>query len=163
MASVGCSFETVEALFAAEHDRLVVALAVAFDPTSAEDAVQEAFVAADRRWRTVRTLEDPAGWVRRVAINRLLNGRRDRRRRAEILELVRAPSADDLTDDLLDLRSVLMQLPDRMRTVTCLYYLADLSVDEVAAALDISAGTVKSTLHDARARMRSSLKDTRHV
>ena len=163
MAAVGCSFDTVEDLFEAEHDRLVAGLAVAFDPAAAEDAVQDAFIAADRRWAKVRSLDDPAGWVRRVAVNRLLNARRDRRRRAEILELVRPAPMDDLTDDLLDLRRSLGLLPTRMRTVTCLYYLSGLLVDEVAAALDVSPGTVKSTLHEARIRMRATLEDTRHV
>ena len=74
----------VDTLFEEHYPRLVRSLAVAFDPESAADAVQEAFVAADRRWTKVSQYADPAAWVRRVAVNRLLNDRRNLRRRREI-------------------------------------------------------------------------------
>ena len=163
MGSVEPHFDTVEELFEAEHDRLLAGLAVAFDPSAAADAVQEAFIAADRRWSRVRRLDDPAGWVRRVALNRLLNSRRNRRRRSELLSMIRPLDSVDLTADLLDLRAGLAAMPDRMRAVMCLHYLSGLRVEEVAEALDISPGTVKSTLHDGRARLRETLEDTRHV
>jgi Sigma-70 region 2 len=67
----------------------VCSLSVAFDPESAADAVQEAFLAAARRWSRVSAYDEPATWIRRVAINRLLNGKRNDRRRAEILATVR--------------------------------------------------------------------------
>lgn len=51
--------------------------------------------------RLVRSL---AAWVRRVAMNRLLNDRRNRRRRAEILAAVRVVDDGDMTTELLDLR-----------------------------------------------------------
>jgi RNA polymerase sigma-70 factor, ECF subfamily len=142
-------------LFEREYARVVRALAVAFDAESAADAVQEAFIEADRRWARISGYADPAGWVRRVAVHRLLNGRRNAKRRAEILATVRAVADEDLTDDLLDLRRAVAGLPERMRLAVCLHYLADLPVDEVAAALDVSPGTVKSNLHDARARLRT--------
>lgn len=148
----------VSMLFDAEYGRLVRSLGVAFDPVDAADAVQEAFIQADRRWDEVSRLDDPAGWVRRVALNRLLNGRRDRRRRREILETIRPTLDADLTADLLDLRRSVAALPDRMRAAVCLHYLADLPVAEVAAALEVSAGTVKSNLHDARVRLRSVME-----
>ncbi len=154
--------QTVEDLFASEHDRLVAGLAVAFDLASAEDAVQEAFITADRRWSRVVSLDDPAGWVRRVAVNRLLNGRRNRRRRDEILSTVRSGTPEDLTDDLLDLRASLGRMPKRMRTVMCLHYITGLRVDEVAETLGIATGTVKSTLHDGRRRLADDRKEARH-
>ncbi len=149
----------VSGLFAQEYERLVRSLGVAFDPVDAADAVQEAFVAADRDWQRVGRLDDPAAWVRRVALNRLLNRRRNRRRRREILATVRPVAERDLTADLLDLRRAVAALPDRMRATVCLHYLADLPVDAVAATLDVSPGTVKSNLHDARARLRSLLEE----
>jgi RNA polymerase sigma-70 factor (ECF subfamily) len=153
----------VEVLFEREYVRLVRALGVAFDPEAAADAVQEAFIEADARWDHVVRLEDAAGWVRRVALNRLRNGRRDTRRRSEILATIRPVADGDLTADLLDLRRGIDQLPERMRLVVCLFHLAGLTVDEVAGALDIAPGTVKSTLHDARRRLRADLEDRRHA
>lgn len=153
----------VSELFEAEYERLVRSLGVAFDAHAAADAVQEAFIQADRNWSRVATLDDPAAWVRRVAINRLLNGSRDRKRRREILTTVRPVVAADLTDELVDLRRAIAALPDRMRTTVCLHYLADLPVEDVAAALEVSPGTVKSNLHDARTRLRELLEEVSDV
>ena len=152
----------VEELFDREYARLVRALAVAFDAESAADAVQDAFIVADRRWARVGRLDDPAGWVRHVALNRLRNGRRNTRRRREILATVRPVVDDDLTDELLDLRRAIESLPERMRLAVCLYHLAGLRVDEVAAAMAVSPGTVKSTLHDGRTRLRTLLEVPHH-
>lgn len=149
----------IDELFAAEYGRLVRSLGVAFDPVDAADAVQEAFVQADRIWdSSLHAYADPAGWVRRVALNRLLNGVRNRRRRDEILATIRPVADADLTADLLDLRRAVAALPDRMRATVCLHYLADLSVADVAAALEVAEGTVKSNLHDARSRLREYLE-----
>ncbi len=144
-------------LFEREYERLVRSLGVAFGAEAAADAAQEAFIEADRNWDRVATLDNPAAWVRRVAINRLLNRRRNRARRREILATIRPVADVELTDDLLDLRRAIADLPDKMRAAVCLHYLADMSVDEVAAALEVGAGTVKSNLHDARRRLREQL------
>ena len=153
----------VGSLFEAEYERLVRSLGVAFDPIDAADAVQEAFLRADRARATVGGYDDPAGWVRRVAVNRLLNGRRDRRRRREILATIRPVADTDLAAELLDLRRAVAGLPDRMRAAVCLHYLADLPVEQVAATLEVSPGTVKSNLHDARIRLRQVLGEVTDV
>ncbi|MEJ7720116.1 MAG: sigma factor [Ilumatobacteraceae bacterium] len=114
-------------------------LAVALDPEAAADAVQEAFIAADRQWERLAPYDDAAAWVRRVAINRLLNERRDRRRRDEILATMRVVADGDLTAELIDLRRAVARLPQQMRLAICLHYLADLSVHDVAAALGARA------------------------
>lgn len=150
---------TIDSLFEREFPRLVRALSVAYDADAAADAVQEAFIKADRKWRKVSQYDDPAGWVRRVAVNRLSNHRRNRRRRDEILASVRPVLDDDLTDSLLDLRRAVAGLPEKMRLATTLHYLGDLSIDETADALGVSPGTVKSNLHDARARLRATLQE----
>jgi RNA polymerase sigma-70 factor (ECF subfamily) len=154
------SMAELEELFDREFARLVRSLGVAFGAEEAADAVQEAFIAADRRWRRVRRYDDPVGWVRRVAVNRLLNGRRDRSRRDAAMAGVRPVDAAMLDDSVLDLRRELVGLPPRMRATVCLHYLAGLTTAEVADALGITAGTVKSTLHDARRRLRVSLEVT---
>lgn len=160
LAGVRAEMTDVSTLFDAEYGRLVRSLGVAFDPVDAADAVQEAFIQADRRWADVSLLDDPAGWVRRVAVHRLLNGQRNGRRRREILATIRPVSDTDLAADLLDLRRAIAALPDRMRATVCLHYLADLPVDQVATVLEVGAGTVKSNLHDARARLRSLMEVT---
>ena len=149
---------SVDEVFEADYERLVRSLAVAFDAESAADAVQEAFIRADHSWDSVGSMDDPAGWVRRVALNRLLNGKRDRARRIAILETVRPVRDVDLTAELLDLRNAIATLPKRMRAALCLHYLAGYPVRDIAEALAVSEGTVKSNLHDARRRLRTELE-----
>jgi RNA polymerase sigma factor (sigma-70 family) len=151
--------EALDAVFLREYARLVRSLGVAFDAVDAADAVQEAFIAADRRWDDVARYEDPVGWIRRVAINRLLNERRDRRRREQILATIRPVADADLTDDLLDLRRSLARLAPRVRLTATLFYLDDLPVEAIATTLGISPNTVKSNLLDARRGLRADAKD----
>ncbi|HRW39750.1 MAG: sigma-70 family RNA polymerase sigma factor [Acidimicrobiales bacterium] len=148
----------IDDLFRAEFARLVRSLSVVEGPEAAADAVQEAFIAADRRWRRVSRLEDPAGWVRRVAVNRLLNGRRNRRRRSELLAALRPVAEVDLDPLDLDLLAAVAALPTQQRLVVCLHHLGGYRVEDVAADLDIAPGTVKSHLHDARRSLRRTLE-----
>ncbi|MEL6890282.1 MAG: SigE family RNA polymerase sigma factor [Actinomycetota bacterium] len=149
-----------DALFRSHQPRLVESLTlVAGDRELAADAVQEAFVRAHQRWRRVRRYDDPIGWVRRVAINRLKDEhRRSRRKRVAIGRLSTEPTypvepvfADD------DLRRQLAELPRQQRLCIVLRYVDDLSVAEIASTLGVADGTVKSNLHDARARLRRRL------
>ena len=151
--------DSVEALFRREFARLVRSFSVAFGAEQATDAVQEAFIVADRRWEEIATYVDVAGWVRRVALNRLLNERRTQRRRAEILDSLRPPQVTELTDELLDLDRAIKALPTQQRLALCLHYLGGYGVDEVAEMMQIAVGTVKAHLHTARASLRLSLAE----
>lgn len=154
---------SVDELFDRHYAAIVRALAVAFDDAEgAADAVQEAFIEADRRWATIGRYDDPAVWVRRVAINRLRNGHRNRRRRAEIVAAIRPVAPEDLTDSLLDLRRAIDALPEKMRLAVTLHHVAGVAIEDVAATLEVSEGTVKSNLHDARLRLRAEMEDRAH-
>ena len=150
-----------EELFEREYPRLVRALRRADD--DATDAVQEAFVQAYARWNRVSKLEDPAGWVRRVAVNRLLNARRSRGRRDAAVETIAARStptrlrSPPTIDSTRSPRSGSSRANERV--AVALFYGADLSVREVADAMKLSEGTVKSHLHDARQRLRELLSE----
>jgi RNA polymerase sigma-70 factor, ECF subfamily len=145
---------TFDEVFGAEYPRLVRALSVADDPADVEDAVQEAFVAAHRRWPYVVGLDDPVGWVRRAALNRISTGRRTRRRRAEILRRVRPPDPVTLDPLDLDLLEAIRALPPRQRRSLCLHHLGGYPIGEIAPMLGVAEGTVKSNLHDARSALR---------
>jgi RNA polymerase sigma-70 factor (ECF subfamily) len=147
------------ALFEQEYARLVSALGLAFDDVDASaDAVQDAFVQAHRHWRRVAQLEDPGGWLRRVATNRMLNVVRGRRRLAAALPGMWSPDHTDLPPLAIDIARLVDSLPERQRVAVCLFYVADLSTADVAHAMGVSAGTVKSQLHDARRSLRASLE-----
>ena len=150
-------------LFRAHYDRLVRALTVACgDREQAADAVQEAFVKAHVRWRRIGRYDDPVGWVRRVAINQVRDEHRraGRKRRALARLAARAPIAEQPVEPD-EFGRLLAGLPRQQRIATALYYVDGMSVAEIAAALDVAEGTVKSHLHDARQRLRPVLDHER--
>lgn len=142
---------SLEDLFRRSYRPLVRALTVACgDVDDAADAVQDAFVQAGRHWRRVGRYDDPAVWLRRVAVNRLANQRRGARRRAAFVARARVAAPADLGAGDTDLTAAVAALPPGQRLAVGLYYLADLTVADVAAAMGVAPGTVKSQLHDAR-------------
>ena len=156
-ASARTDFDTI---FADHYMRLVRALTiVAGDPETAADAVQEAFVKAHLRWRKISKYDDPVGWIRRVAINQLRDDHRrtGRKRRA----LSRLSSRSETTTQMPEIDEfdrLLTELPRQQRATTALFYVDGLTVSDIAGALDIAEGTVKSHLHDARRRLRPVLE-----
>jgi RNA polymerase sigma-70 factor (ECF subfamily) len=150
--------EGIEPLFRAHYARLVRALAVACgDAELAADVVQEAFVRAHSRWRSIGHYDDPIGWVRHVALNLLRDDRRRTGRKQRAIERLAAttavttppPSEPDGVGALLG------SLPRQQRIAAALFYVDGLSVAEVAAAMGLAEGSVKSHLHDARRTLRA--------
>ena len=147
----------LELLFTAAYPRLVRALSLSFGPEIAEEAVADAFVQADLQWRKVGAYEDPSAWIRRVAINKALDASRKETRRRRLHEQTgrsEEASPDRPSDELVDLRRAMQAMTPRIRLMFSLFYLSGLSVEEVAQACRVSAGTVKSTLHEARHRVK---------
>lgn len=156
--------ETVEAMFYRHYASLVRSLTlVAGDQQTAEDAVQEAFTQAHLRWSKISQYQDPVAWVRRVALNRLFNVHRSRRRRWRAfarLESRAAAVADEaeLVSGRVTIAGALRQLTPRQRAVVALYYLEDLPLAEVASVLGGSEAMVKSQLHRAREVLRKTIE-----
>ncbi len=135
---------------------MVRSLAVACgDRTVAEDAVQDAFERAFVRWRRIARYDDPAGWIRHVALNRIRDHhRRDTRKRKAIARL--ATVADTVVpppEIRGDVDALLAQLPQQQRIAAALFYVEGLSVREVATSMKLSEGAVKYHLHAARAAL----------
>ncbi len=155
----------LEGIFRAEFPRLVRSLTAAAGSSDlAADAVQEAFVQAHLHWRRVCRFDDPVGWIRRVAVNRILNQRRKGKRGAAALARMGSPvqhAAEATTPDAV-LSAALASLPIRQRTAVALRFLADLSVADVALAMGISEGAVKSHVHRARLQLASHLESYEH-
>ena len=88
-----------DAFFLSTYDSLTRSLTAAFgDRELASEAVQEAFVRANTRWRRVRRLDNPAAWVRRVAINLLRDQHRRRGRRDRAIERLAAMTPTHTVD-----------------------------------------------------------------
>ena len=159
--------DSLELLFRAHYGRLVRALTlVAGDREVAADAVQEAFVKAHLRWWRLKRYDDPIGWVRRVAINRLRDVHRRRsREQTAIARLAAQPSSggdETAVENRTDARDaglaeLLAELPKQQRLAVTLFYVAELTVAEVAAAMSLNEGTVKFHLHRGRERLRLAM------
>jgi RNA polymerase sigma-70 factor (ECF subfamily) len=147
-----------EQFFLAQHDSILRALdAMTGDHEAAVDATQDAFIKAHARWSVIRTYDAPGTWVRRIAINVSRDHMRSERRRRDreaTLGAADEPSATDRFEADANVNELLDRLPQRQREVATLYYVEDRSVDDIARQLDVSSGTVKSYLAEARDRLR---------
>lgn len=146
--------------FIDEHYRQVVGSVtlITGDRAAAEDAVQEALVKAWRR--RDEPVERLAAWITVVASNEARS--RHRRRSAEERAYARSGVVADATVDTTtpldtDLYAALAGLPLRERQVAVLFYVHDLAVADVARALGVSEGSVKTLLSRARAHLARSL------
>jgi RNA polymerase sigma-70 factor (ECF subfamily) len=163
---VGFPDHEFEQFFLHHYDQLVRSLtAITGDRETARDCVQEGYLKAASRWRKVRRLDDPAGWVRRVAINRsrdLYRSDERRRRRESFADQVGVNVAGDPSarvDADLRLEELLGQLAPQQRAAAALFYVDDLSVADIADLLGLSTGAVKFHLSKARANLRAVLAD----
>lgn len=153
----------VEWLFDRHYARLVASLSVAAGSReAAQDAVQEAFVQAHLRWEKIEGYEDPVGWVRRVAVHRISNQHRGTgRARRAMSTLARDRAAEEPpVVDRIDLARALQALSSQQRLVVALYYLEGLTVEQTAAEMGVSTGTIKTHLSRARAGLRSLLEES---
>ena len=118
------------------------------DTDVAEDIAAEALARAYAHWPRVSKLDHRDGWVLRVAANLAV----DRvRRRPDVVVAPRPASAGPGADELVVLRVALVaalgSLPRRQRQAVALRYLGDLTDGQVAVALGISVGSVKTHIH----------------
>jgi RNA polymerase sigma-70 factor (sigma-E family) len=145
---------------------LRLAVLLTDDPATAEDVVQDAFVALQRRWHAV----DPAaaaGYLRTSVVNgvRTLFRRRGvARRHLHAVGPEDVPSADLavlLIEEHREVVEALRTLPRRQREVLVLRYWSELSEAEIAEALGIARGTVKSSAARGLASLQKQLGDRR--
>ena len=123
------------------------------DAHLAEDLVQTALFKAAKGWHRIQG--DPEPYVRRILYTQNVSWWRQRRhvREHHLGGYDAAATAAD-TDLRLSLEEALGRLTVKQRTVLVLRYFEDLTEVQVAAALGISAGTVKSTTRQALGRLR---------
>jgi RNA polymerase sigma-70 factor (sigma-E family) len=141
------------------YDEVYRALALTLrNPELTADAVQEALARAYARWDQVSGYANPTGWVYRVA----LNWARSRWRRLARETLTRrlperqAPALPPPAHP--GVARALPALPRGKRAVVVLRLYLDWPVAEVASALQVSPGTVKSRLARALERLREHLE-----
>lgn len=147
-----------------EYSQVVASVALMTgDSDGAEDAVQDALAALWQRQDGFRP-DNVAAWVTVVAANGSRSTLRRRGAEARAFERL-GPSATASNDDAASrvsdaglISAALAELPDRQRQIAVLYYLGDHSVHDIAVALEVSDGTVKTQLSRARTTLRASLE-----
>lgn len=147
--------ELFEVLFRRHYAALLrLAVVMLGNREAAEDAVQEAFVALHRNWRTLRDPAAAEAYLRSAVLNRSRSWvrRQATQRATRPLALVREhqPSAEDTVvgrDEVGSLVAALRTLARRQREVLACRYVLELSVTETADLLAISTGSVKTHTH----------------
>jgi len=116
------------------------------DPHTAADLVQDTLVALYVQWPHVRVMEHVDAYARKMLLRSFLTERRRPWRRMRLTGTVpdEVTSSAPALDERSALVSALRQVPPRQRVVLVLRFLYDLPVEEVAAVLECTPGTVKS-------------------
>ncbi|HEX3633234.1 MAG TPA: RNA polymerase sigma factor [Casimicrobiaceae bacterium] len=178
---VGCRDERAFELLMRRHNRTLyrIARAILRDDAEAEDAVQNAYLAAFRNIAAFRGGSRLATWLARIAINESYALLRKRKRAGVVLPFDpgvngRRTGERDLEEDAMtdaeqpeaaasraEVRRLLERnidaLPDQFRTAFILREVEEMSVDEAAACLGVPAATVRSRTFRARALLREAM------
>jgi RNA polymerase sigma-70 factor (ECF subfamily) len=132
--------------FARHHEQMVRALTLAIgDVELGRDAAAEGFARALERWTQVSRYANPTGWVYRVGLNWARSRRRKFRREHAGMRLAEHAAPESHASDI-QLVAALGALSIDHRTVVVGRYYLDWSEAQLAEALDIAPGTVKSRL-----------------
>ncbi len=154
----------VTELYSLHYRRLVrLAAVLVRDAATAEDVVQDSFVAMHDGWQRLRDADSALAYLRQAVLNR---SRSVLRHRAVVEKYPEKPSPDMPSAEhgalvLLERSAMIATLrkqPGRQREAIVLRYYADLSEAEVAASMGISCGAVKSHTARAMAALRADLE-----
>jgi RNA polymerase sigma-70 factor (ECF subfamily) len=150
------------------HERRIYNLALRMTgrEEDARDATQDAFLTALRKLSSFRGEAAFTTWLHRVTVNACYDLLRKRQRaplleRGDDLPGYEPPPAPDHADETslsIDVQRALMAVPEDFRAVMILHDVQDLPQDEVAAALGIPVGTVKSRLHRGRIALAKAMR-----
>lgn len=155
----------VEELYAGHYRQLVrLAVLLVRDVETAEEVVQDSFVAMHGRWRRLHEPEKALAYLRQTVVNRSRSVLRHRAVEARHPDPFRTnhPGADEhavATARRTEVLDALRMLPARQREVLALRYYLDLSEAQIAEMLGISRGAVKSHASRGAASLRHLLED----
>src|SRR3954469_18532909 len=173
-AASGDADEALVALYTAHYRSLVRTAALLLrDTPAAEDVVQDAFVAMHSSWRKLRDPDKALAYLRQAVVNRA----RSRLRHLKVVERKTpaapaesaqvhggyVPSAEHGAMRALERDHVLAamrSLPNRQREVLVLRYYADMSEAQIADAMGISQGAVKSHASRGIAALRQTMESS---
>ena len=147
------------------------------DRDAADDLYQQTFLTVFEKVKDGQEIDadrNPKSYLLTVATNLWNNQRRKylwRRKKVDVdtfrdVSELEVPeeglSVEDAAiknEKLQEVRLAVQNLPDKYRVVILMFYMEELSVEEIGKALSIPLGTVKSRLHKAKSMLQSKLKD----
>jgi RNA polymerase sigma factor (sigma-70 family) len=133
------------------------------DGDQAQEAVQEAWVEIVRGLGRLSDERSFPAWAYRIVSRRCagtVRGEIGRRKLGEALTAEPLPMEEAAASevDLARMRRAIRTLPPEQRAAVALFHLEEMSVAEVAVALDVPAGTVKTRLMHARRKLHAALE-----
>jgi RNA polymerase sigma-70 factor (ECF subfamily) len=143
------------------------ALAIAGEPEAAADLLQDVFLRLYRFAERIDVSRPLEPWLYRVTTNLSYTWVKRRRRWFSPLEDIaewlasskkqNPPYASERDEESQQIQQAVSNLPIQQRIVIVLYYINDLSLQEIAEILEIPEGTVKSRLHYGRQALKKTL------
>lgn len=154
-----------------------IALRMTGNRSDAEDLVQEAALAAFRGFGSFQRGSNFRAWFLKILMNCIYASHRKARPEASLqgvedahefylFEHTRAAGLHTLSDPVQatigrlasdDIAAALLSLPDEYRAVCTMYFMDDLSYEDIAGALGVPIGTVRSRLHRGRRMLQKRL------
>jgi RNA polymerase sigma-70 factor, ECF subfamily len=123
----------------------------------ARDATQDAFLSCFRHLGSFRGDSAFSTWIHRVAVNACYDLLRKRGPLVSLEERLGEPAVTpdhaDQTALSADVQQALLSIPPEFRAAVVMHEILDLPVEEIAEALELPIGTVKSRLHRGRAAL----------
>lgn len=161
-ADAALSATSFETLVGPWVDEMYRAAAAIVGESEARDVTQDALLDA---WRGFGRLKDPERvrpWLHAIVANRSRKHLRARRSRPRLIAVDTMPdgAVDDRTAEIAErqrMDAAFDSLPPDQRIALVLHYALDLSVPQVAAAMAVPEGTVKSRIHTGIERLRTAL------
>lgn len=157
--------EVFGAIFDRHFDAIHTSLARRIGSGRADDLAASTFTVAFERRDSFRLDASTARpWLFGIATNLLRNQRRAEKRSLEVLgsaDRREGSPAPDEPGDIARLGRLLREMDRAQRDVLLLYAWEDLTYEEIADALEVPVGTVRSRLARARSRLRDALNDER--
>lgn len=147
-------------LYSTHFRRIAVQIhAYVGDLAEAQDLTQEAFCRALDRWNRISGYDDPAAWVRRVAMNLATSRNRRRRTMQRFLARQREEHIQGPNPDHVALTRALAALPEKHRKAVVQHHIGHMSTAEIAANEGVAEGTVRSWLSRGRSELAAQFSE----
>ena len=137
-------------------DALRWAVALVGDRAVAEELAQDALAAVGAK---LRTIDNPAGYLRRTVVNRAASWHRSNARERRRLRRATAGQPTSYTSETSEMLDALSALTYRQRAAVTLRYWSDWTDDQIADALDCAPSTVRVLLHRGLAALELHLRE----